>query len=136
MTEEEKKRALDPFFTTKKVRDVGLGLPMFAHAAERTGGTFSLDSTPGKGTQVTASFGLRHIDRQPLGDVGGAVATLIMENPEIRIIYRHSRDGEEFVMDTEEVKRELGDVPINHAEVLKFIREFINSHVKELSPEA
>ena len=33
MTPEERQRALDPFYTTKKVRRVGLGLPMLSDAA-------------------------------------------------------------------------------------------------------
>ncbi|HPC47909.1 MAG TPA: ATP-binding protein, partial [Deltaproteobacteria bacterium] len=40
MDEETRSRALDPFFTTKKVRRVGLGLPMLKEAAERAGGEF------------------------------------------------------------------------------------------------
>lgn len=136
MTAEEQKRALDPFFTTKKVREVGLGLPMLAEAAERTGGYFALESSPGKGTKVSAAFGLKHIDRQPLGDVGGALSALIMESPDTRIVYRHSNSQESFVMDTEEIKSEIGDIPLDHPEVFKFIREYINTHVKEISPEA
>jgi len=42
MSPDEQQRALDPFYTTKKVRRVGLGLPMLAEAAERTGGGFVL----------------------------------------------------------------------------------------------
>jgi C4-dicarboxylate-specific signal transduction histidine kinase len=31
-------RTVDPFFTTRQTRHVGLGLPLFAAAAERAGG--------------------------------------------------------------------------------------------------
>lgn len=135
MTEEEIKKALDPFYTTKKVRRVGLGLPMLAQAAERTGGSFSLASEPGKGTTVTAQLGLTHLDRQPLGDVGGALSALIMESPLTRVIYRHKSKRGSFEMDTEVMQRELDGVPLNHPEVLIFIKEFVNSHIQELSPE-
>jgi len=40
MSEEVLKKAMDPFFTTKTVRNVGLGLPMLAQATERTEGNF------------------------------------------------------------------------------------------------
>jgi signal transduction histidine kinase len=73
MTREERGRALDPFYTTKKVRRVGLGLPMLAEAAERTGGRLRLRSRPQTGTIVEASFGLSHIDRQPLGDIASKI---------------------------------------------------------------
>ena len=67
MTGEERKRALDPFYTTKKVRRVGLGLPMLAQAAANTGGSLEIESNPEAGTTVRVVFGLRHIDRQPRG---------------------------------------------------------------------
>ena len=56
MTTEDLKRVLDPFYTTKKVRRVGLGLPMLAQAAENAGGCFEIKSEPGKGTTATLSL--------------------------------------------------------------------------------
>ncbi|HOJ52351.1 MAG TPA: sensor histidine kinase [Syntrophales bacterium] len=135
MTEEEKGKALDPFYTTKKVRQVGLGLPMLAQAAERTGGMLTLESEPGKGTKVTAKMGLKHIDRQPLGDVGGAICALIAGNPSTRLVYRHQSTQGVFEMDTAQIEKELSGIPMNHPEVLNFIRKFVNSNVKELCPE-
>ncbi len=41
MDEATLKKAMDPFYTSKKVRRVGLGLPMLAEAAERAGGSFA-----------------------------------------------------------------------------------------------
>jgi len=96
MGPEEAVKALDPFFTTKKVRRVGLGLPMLAQAADSTGGGLKLESEPGKGTRVSVEMGLAHIDRQPLGDIPGALVALIAGNPEINIVYRHARDGKDI----------------------------------------
>ncbi|HYA14713.1 MAG TPA: ATP-binding protein, partial [Syntrophales bacterium] len=50
MSEDVLKKAMDPFFTTKKVRNIGLGLPMLAQAAERTDGKFIIESKGGEGT--------------------------------------------------------------------------------------
>jgi len=136
MDRETLAKALDPFYTTKKVRRVGLGLPMLAQAAERTGGKLVLESTPGKGTRLVATFGLRHIDRQPLGDVAGALVALIAGNPETHIVYEQNHDTETYRLDTDELKRELGDVPINHVEVLRFIRDHLNEGLKEIHSEA
>ena len=44
MSPEVLKKVLDPFYTTKTVRRVGLGLPLLKDAAERSGGTFQLES--------------------------------------------------------------------------------------------
>merc|ERR1711969_58546 len=44
-------RAMEPFFTTKGVgKGTGLGLSMVHGLAKQSGGTFRMDSTPGKGT--------------------------------------------------------------------------------------
>lgn len=129
-------KALDPFYTTKKVRRVGLGLPMLAQAAEKTDGRLLLESRPGAGTRLAVTFGLRHMDRQPLGDVAGALTTLIAGNPDVRFIYAHEHNGRYFRFDTEEIKKELGEVPVNHPEILKFIRTHVQEGLQEINSEA
>jgi hypothetical protein len=136
MSEEVLKKALDPFFTTKTVRNVGLGLPMLAQAAERTNGKFIIESKGGEGTRVAAEFKLSHIDRQPLGDIASTLVTLIAGNTDVDFIYRHRHDDREYVLDTKDVKRELDDVPINNVEVLNFIREHVQDGLKEIGMEA
>ena len=42
----------DPFYTTRKTRHVGLGLPLLKAAAERCSGDVTLQSQVGLGTQV------------------------------------------------------------------------------------
>jgi hypothetical protein len=136
MSEDVLKKALDPFFTTKTVRNIGLGLPMLAQAAERTEGKFIIESKGGEGTRVVAEFKLSHIDRQPLGDIASTLVTLIAGNTDVDFIYRHQRNDREYILDTRDVKREIDDVPINHVEVLNFIREHIEDGLKEIGAEA
>lgn len=136
MNEETLTKALDPFYTTKKVRRVGLGLPMLAQAAECTGGQMILSSQPGQGTKLKVTFGLRHLDRQPLGDVAGSMVTLIAGNPDIDFTYCHERRDKTYFLSTEEIKKEIDDVPINHVEVLKYIRSHIAEGMKEIGSEA
>ena len=69
MTEEFQRQVLDPFVTTRTTRKVGLGIPMFQAGAEASGGTFSLQSAPGQGTRIEASYRISHWDRPPLGDI-------------------------------------------------------------------
>lgn len=136
MSEDELKRAMDPFYTTKKVRRVGLGLPMLAQAAQNAGGNFEIASKPGEGTTVTVSFQLSHIDRQPLGDLPGTLATLIAGNPDTRFVYRHQRRNDTYVLDTDEIKKDIEDIPINHIEVLKYIRRDAAEGLREINAEA
>jgi anti-sigma regulatory factor (Ser/Thr protein kinase) len=130
------KRATDPFYTSKKVRRVGLGLPMLAEAAERAGGSFSIESQEGVGTCVEVNFRLSHIDRQPLGDLTGAFMTLIAGNAGVDFVCRHECEGDAFTLDTREIRSEIGDIPMNHVEVLKFIRRHIMEGLSGTGTEA
>ena len=53
MTEEVRKRCLEPFFSTKGERGTGMGLAMVYGITERHGGSLSIESEPGEGTTVT-----------------------------------------------------------------------------------
>ena len=44
MSAEQVKNVIDPFFTTRTTRKVGLGVPLFKMEAEMTGGSFRIDS--------------------------------------------------------------------------------------------
>jgi signal transduction histidine kinase/ActR/RegA family two-component response regulator len=50
MTDEVRRRCLEPFFSTKGERGTGLGLPMVFGIVKRHRGTLDIDSTVGKGT--------------------------------------------------------------------------------------
>ncbi len=136
MSEDVLKKALDPFFTTKTVRNVGLGLPMLAQAAERTEGKFIIESRGGEGTRVAVDFRLSHLDRQPLGDISGTLVTLIAGNTDVEFLYRHQHNGHVYILDTREIKKEIENIPINHVDVLNFIREHVKEGLKEIGAEA
>jgi hypothetical protein len=135
MDGETLRRALDPFFTTKEVRRVGLGLPMLAEAAERAGGHFQIVSGIGEGTTVRAEFLYSHIDRQPLGDMAGTLVALIAGNPDVDFFYRHEKNGRSYTLDTAGVRRELGGVSIHHPKVLSFLRREIRQGLDGIGVE-
>ncbi len=132
MTDDERRKALDPFYTTKKVRKVGLGLPMLQSAAMNTGGGFRLESEAGRGTKVIARFRRGHIDRQPLGNIASSLISLILGNQGVDFVYDHRVNGRHFTLDTRELKKELEEVPLSHPEVVKFLRQSINGGLKEI----
>ncbi len=126
LDEETREKVLDPFYTTKGSRAIGLGLPMLAQAAREADGELNLRSEKGKGTTVMARFVLDHIDCKPLGDIAETLVTLIAaKGREVDILYRHFKNGNDFILDTREIKEELQDVPITSPEVLNFLKEGI-----------
>jgi signal transduction histidine kinase/CheY-like chemotaxis protein len=56
MTEEVRRRALEPFFTTKGPKSTGLGLSVAYGTIERHGGSLTIESEEGRGTTVTISL--------------------------------------------------------------------------------
>lgn len=132
MSEEQVKSVIDPFYTTRTTRKVGLGIPFFKMGAEMTGGSFSIQSKVGEGTVVTAIYHTDHIDCMPLGDMGETIVSLVSCNPQIDFLYTRRYLGDEFVMDTREFKKILGDVPLNEPEVISYLREFLSENTKEL----
>ena len=53
MTEEVRRRAIEPFYTTKPIgQGTGLGLSQVYGTARESGGTLTIDSEPGRGTLV------------------------------------------------------------------------------------
>lgn len=130
MTPEQVAKVTDPFYTTRTTRKVGLGVPFFKMAAELTGGSFEIASKVGEGTTVTAVFGLRHIDRMPLGDIASTMTSLIGPNPDIDFVLEYTVDNKGFVMDTREFRSILGpDIPLSAPEVLTYIAGYINENI-------
>src|SRR4030043_441519 len=89
MDNKTKEYALNPFFTTKKGKKVGLGLAFLSHSAEEADGAMEIESEPGKGTKITAAFKLSHIDRKPFGNLNETIRCLKITHPEINITFDH-----------------------------------------------
>ncbi|MBN1277442.1 MAG: ATP-binding protein [Deltaproteobacteria bacterium] len=97
-------KVTDPFFTTKTVRRVGLGLSLFREASRRCEGEFKITSRVGEGTETSATFRLDHIDLAPMGNLESTLSSLIVGNPGVDFIYDHEIDGERVRLDTRDIK--------------------------------
>ena len=128
MTNEQIKKVCDPFYTTRNTRRVGLGVPFFKMAAEMTGGEFSIDSKPGVGTNVSATFVTSHIDMAPLGDISATIAQLMCLNENVDVIYTYTQDKEVFSVHTDEISRVLDGIPMNSPQVMSFLEGYINDN--------
>lgn len=125
-------RVESPFATTRTTRKVGLGIPMFKQLAEMCEGTFSIRSEKGRGTLLAATFRRSHVDLPPIGDLAGTMRTLIIacpDRPEFCLRYR--QDGEEFVFDTQEIRKAVGGLSLNEPEILEWIGEYLTQGLAE-----
>ncbi|MDD4315812.1 MAG: ATP-binding protein [Clostridia bacterium] len=135
MSKELLEKVTDPFTTTRKTRNVGMGLPLFKMAAEASGGEFDISSKEGMGTVVKASFGISSIDRVPLGELEETMGILLMGSPDRDFIMNYqirTQSGlKEFNFDTREIKEELDDIPIDEYEIISSIKTYIKENIKE-----
>jgi hypothetical protein len=126
MDQEMASHVADPFFSTKTGRKVGLGIPLLKGTAELCDGRFYLKSEVGKGTEIFASFRLSHPDLPPLGNLKDTFLILIVSNPDVDFLLDGRIKGKDFVLDTKEVRAELGPVPINHPAVIRFLSNYLD----------
>ncbi len=131
MSEDTVKNVMNPFYTTRTTRKVGLGVPLLKLAAEQTGGGITIssvsekDNPDGHGTTVTAEFFKNHLDFTPLGDIVSTVTTLIQGSPDREWRFEHILDGGRVELDTKELREILGDVPLDNYEVIKWIEGYL-----------
>ncbi len=130
MTEEQVAQVIDPFFTTRTTRKVGLGVPLFKLSAEQTGGSFSIESKVGEGTTTKASYVKSHVDMTPLGDINSTIGILIRCNPNIDFVFTHSTDKGSFTLDTRELREVLGDVSLDTPDVIEWINEYLKENTQ------
>ncbi|MGI6254641.1 MAG: ATP-binding protein [Acutalibacter sp.] len=143
MSPETVQKVIDPFYTTRTTRSVGLGIPLFKMEAEMTGGNFQIDSQLGVGTTLTAVFKPSSVDMIPLGDINGTVQLLISCNPQLDFIFQRvlrTPEGEqrEFTLKTAELRQVLGeDVPLDTPDVVLWIKDYLSEQTEALfQPEA
>lgn len=127
--------AQQPFFTTKAARKkkIGLGIPLFKQNAEQCDGFFELVSEVDKGTSLKAVFRFSHIDRMPLGNITDTILTSILGHPDIDYKFDYSLISEKgeksFCFDTTEIRKELGDIPLNYPDVIGFITGMLSEGI-------
>jgi hypothetical protein len=123
----------DPFTTTRTTRKVGLGIPLLKENAERTGGSVTIQSELGKGTTLTAVFDLRNIDCPPMGSMCDTLLTLVLLNPQTpAFIFTARGHGLQADLDTREIQRALGEVPLNDPDVAQWLRDAIEEEFKPI----
>lgn len=137
MREETLRSVIDPFYTTRTTRKVGLGIPLIKLAAEQTGGYVTITSRHeseypnSHGTCVTALFFKQHIDFTPMGDIISTLTTLIQGSPQIDFDFQHETADYTVRIDTREMREILGtDISLNDPEILRWIGQYLEEQYK------
>ena len=99
------RRVLAHRWSSKRQRrkPVGLGLALLQQTAEMCGGRLHVQSAPGRGTSVTASMRLSHIDRPPLGDLNTTILALCAADNQWDVQLNYRSDDEKFSFDSREL---------------------------------
>ncbi len=132
MTEDQVNKLDDPFFTSRTTRRVGMGVPLFRQSARQSGGDLVVESQPGNGTTVRATFRLDHIDRPPLGDVANSFILMVSSNPGIEFLFRYLYNDNEYIFNTVEVKDILEGIPLNDPAVIRMLTAMIQDNIDDL----
>ncbi|MCQ2448845.1 MAG: sensor histidine kinase [Clostridia bacterium] len=139
MSAETVAKVIDPFYTTRTTRKVGLGVPFLKMEAEQTGGSLTVSSTEASadpichGTTLTAVFYTDHVDFTPLGDVISTVTTLIQGHPDTDFLFLHTTAKGEVRLATCGVRSLLGeDVCLGEYEVIKWIEAYLKEQYGDL----
>lgn len=117
---------VDPYFTTRTERPVGLGLSLLKQSAEEASGGVSISNRVEGGARVEAFFDVSHIDARPLGDIIGTIVGFFVAWPQIELEVVLTHGGEpRTIFDSLLIRQELDGVDAAHPEVRKFIRQML-----------
>ena len=123
----------DPFLTTRRERSVGLGLALLRQAAIATGGGLTARNRPSGGAHVRGRINVAHLDAQPLGRMDETIILAIAAWPSLNLLLRVGPQGKtRTILDTAAVKKEIGDLSINHPEIRRFVRETLRDGLREM----
>jgi hypothetical protein len=125
MDEEVRQRAADPFFTTRTSRRVGLGLSFLSQAAEEAGGKLEIDSLPGDGTKVRATFRYGHIDRKPLGNMTETIVMIILGNPDVDVHYLHVKGEKSYILKSEWMRETFHDQVLMTPDAIGWLKKHL-----------
>jgi len=106
MTEDVRRRCLEPFFTTKGDLGTGLGLAMTYGVIQRHGGAVDVESEPGRGTTFRIRLPVPTDRRPPVGSAAPEAASralrvlVVDDEPVLRRLVAEFLTGDGHVVET------------------------------------
>lgn len=132
MDEQYVQQVINPFITSRKTRRVGMGLPLLKQAAIECMGDLKIESSLHVGTKVEVWFQHSHINRVPIGNMVETIITLLINGSHFNLQYTHKINEHQMTFDTREIRQILGDVPLNHPDVIEWVKESLQGEIMEL----
>ena len=137
MSREMLENIADPFCTTRKTRNIGMGIPLLKLATEQTGGHLKITSSTEKGssgTVVTAVFDTKSIDFMPVGDIVSTVCILIAGSPEIDFEFHDISPKHQVSLNTKELREVLGnEISLAEPEIQMWLKEYLKEQYNATS---
>jgi len=137
MDEKTLARVRDPFFTEAGKHDrrkVGLGLSFLSQFISQCGGTWDITSQKNVGTSLSFCYDSENIDAPPVGNLSGALVTLMGLTGEFELTFNRTVDDDSYSVSRSEVIDALGDLSDAHS--LIALRKYLRSLEEELVKEA
>jgi len=134
MDVETLQRAQDPFFTngTKHPhRPVGLGIPFLRQMVDATGGTFSLESAPGVGTELSLTVPGDHVDLPPMGDVPTVFQQALCFTGDYEMVIQRRRGDTRYEVSRSDLIDALGEIDTVGSHTLLW--EYLTAQEESLS---
>ena len=127
MSEETLQKVVSPFTTSRTVRKVGLGIPLFIQTCEQTEGFVTIKSTLGVGTSINGRMYKNHFDAIPLGDLTETIYLLFITNDKVEVGFTYN----DFTVNSQELRDILGDVPFTEPSIMEWIKTYITEGISE-----
>lgn len=134
MDAETLRRSQDPFFTDgikHPRRVVGLGIPFLRQMVEATGGTFSLKSAPGIGTELEITVPRDHIDLPPTGDLPTVFQQALCFAGEYEMVITRRCDAQRYDVTRSDLIDALGEIDTVGSQTLLW--EFLAAQEESLT---
>lgn len=127
MSEETVQKVVSPFTTSRTVRKVGLGIPLFIQTCEQTEGFVTIKSELGVGTTINGRMYKKHFDAIPLGDLTETIYLLFITNEKVEVGFIYN----DFILNSQELRDILGDVPFTEPSIMEWIKTYITEGISE-----
>ena len=133
MSEDMLKKVRDPFVTTRKTRNVGMGIPFVEMTTKQSGGSLIIKSSLGKGTFLKASYLREHLDRPPLGDMANTIKVFLATNSHLHFIMHYCVGRIKFSFDSQAVTKLLGEnIDFSYPEVYSWLGEYLTQEIDKV----